>query len=70
MKNITDYLIEEASAEEDELLGMGDNDEAKEGGEGCILERDEALIKVSILQSPHLNNFPHVSINQHNTFMH
>lgn len=48
LKNITDYLIEEASAEEDELLGMGDNDEAKEGGEGCVLERDEALIKVNV----------------------
>lgn len=46
LKNITDYLIEEASAEEDELLGMGDNDDAKDGGEGCVLERDEALIKV------------------------
>lgn len=39
-------MIEEASAEEDELLGMGDNDEGKEGGEGCALERDESLIKV------------------------
>ncbi|KAG8195771.1 hypothetical protein JTE90_004777 [Oedothorax gibbosus] len=46
LKNITDYLIEEASAEEDELLGMGDNDENKTSDEGWILERDETIIKV------------------------
>ncbi|XP_035233246.1 serrate RNA effector molecule homolog isoform X2 [Stegodyphus dumicola] len=46
LKNITDYLIEEASAEEDELLGMGDSDENKDSEEGCTLERDESLIKV------------------------
>ncbi|PRD28711.1 UNVERIFIED_CONTAM: srrt-a [Trichonephila clavipes] len=46
LKNITDYLIEEASAEEDELLGMGDKEENGDGEEGCTLERDENLIKV------------------------
>ncbi|XP_055935385.1 serrate RNA effector molecule homolog isoform X1 [Argiope bruennichi] len=46
LKNITDYLIEEASAEEDELLGMGDNDENRDSEEGCTLERDENLVKV------------------------
>ncbi|GIY28611.1 hypothetical protein CEXT_239862 [Caerostris extrusa] len=46
LKNITDYLIEEASAEEDELLGMGDNEENRDSEEGCTLERDENLIKV------------------------
>ncbi|XP_042908669.1 serrate RNA effector molecule homolog [Parasteatoda tepidariorum] len=46
LKNITDYLIEEASAEEEELLGMAEN-EARDGEEGgCTLERDESLIKV------------------------
>ena len=49
LKNITDYLIEEASAEEEELLGtseIGELDE--EGGENNVpsLERDESLIKV------------------------
>jgi hypothetical protein len=44
LKNITDYLIEEADAEEEELLGLsGDN---KEGDEGEFLERDPDLIAV------------------------
>lgn len=51
LKNITDYLIEEASAEEEELLG-GEVGEIEEGeadaqqGSGQSLERDEKLIKV------------------------
>lgn len=44
LQNITDYLIEEASAEEDELLGLSAN-ESKDG-EGEQLDRDQALINV------------------------
>lgn len=45
LQNITDYLIEEGSAEEDELLGLS-NHESKEQQEGEILERDPQLISV------------------------
>ncbi|CAN7988874.1 unnamed protein product [Ixodes hexagonus] len=52
LKNITDYLIEEASAEEEELLGgPADREEGAEaedaaGSGGTNLEKDDALIKV------------------------
>ncbi|XP_025163712.1 serrate RNA effector molecule homolog isoform X3 [Harpegnathos saltator] len=47
LKNITDYLIEEASAEEEELLGMsGDQEEGQLGDGDSQIERDPALIKV------------------------
>ena len=50
LRNITDYLIEEASAEEDELLKgnkEGDKDDKEEDkSEGETIERDETLIKV------------------------
>ncbi|KAH0954256.1 hypothetical protein HN011_003564 [Eciton burchellii] len=48
LKNITDYLIEEASAEEEELLGMsGEQEEGQLGGDGdSSIERDPILIKV------------------------
>ncbi|XP_017074880.2 serrate RNA effector molecule homolog isoform X2 [Drosophila eugracilis] len=43
LQNITDYLIEEASAEEEELLGLtGENKDS----EGEPIERDEQLITV------------------------
>uniref|UniRef100_A0A6P4FLN6 Serrate RNA effector molecule homolog n=1 Tax=Drosophila rhopaloa TaxID=1041015 RepID=A0A6P4FLN6_DRORH len=43
LQNITDYLIEEASAEEEELLGLtGENKDS----EGEPIERDEQLIAV------------------------
>lgn len=43
LQNITDYLIEEASAEEEELLGLsGDTKD----GEGEPIERDDALLTV------------------------
>lgn len=43
LQNITDFLIEEASAEEDELLGIsGENKES----EGETIERDAQLISV------------------------
>ena len=48
LKNITDYLIEEASAEEEELLGtseIGELDDGEENNEPSF-ERDESLIKV------------------------
>lgn len=50
LKNITDYLIEEASAEEEELLGMsGDKEEGQLGGDGDgPIERDPSLIKVIV----------------------
>lgn len=44
LKNITDYLIEEADAEEEELLGM--SGENKEETEGEFLDRDPELISV------------------------
>jgi hypothetical protein len=49
LANITDYLIEEASAEEEELLGKkeGEEEEGEEGtADGDTLTRDEELIKV------------------------
>lgn len=54
LKNITDYLIEEVSAEEEELLGRSGepSEEApKEGNPAEItVERDEKLVKVSPAQ--------------------
>jgi hypothetical protein len=48
LANITDYLIEEANAEEEELLGKKDGEEeGEEVAEGETLIRDEELIKVS-----------------------
>ena len=44
LANITDYLIEEANAEEEELLGK--TDESEEKDEGVAIQRDEELIKV------------------------
>ncbi|XP_048853737.1 serrate RNA effector molecule homolog isoform X2 [Brienomyrus brachyistius] len=51
LKNITDYLIEEVSAEEEELLGGTGGGEPEEGSkEGhpaeITVERDEKLVKV------------------------
>lgn len=51
LKNITDYLIEEVSAEEEELLGSSGGappeEPPKEGNPAEInVERDEKLIKV------------------------
>lgn len=49
LKNITDYLIEEVSAEEEELLGTGlDPEEANKEGNPTemTVERDEKLAKV------------------------
>lgn len=54
LKNITDYLIEEVSAEEEELLGSSGGpppeEPPKEGNPAEInVERDEKLIKVPVL---------------------
>uniref|UniRef100_A0A669AWA7 Serrate RNA effector molecule homolog (Arabidopsis) n=1 Tax=Oreochromis niloticus TaxID=8128 RepID=A0A669AWA7_ORENI len=51
LKNITDYLIEEVSAEEEELLGSGSGMDSEEGiKEGnpaeMTVERDDKLVKV------------------------
>lgn len=51
LKNITDYLIEEVSAEEEELLGSGsgmDHDEGTKEGHPTetTVERDDKLAKV------------------------
>ena len=47
LHNITDYLIEEASAEEEELLGKNnDLEDGEEGEEGSNIVRDEELVKV------------------------
>lgn len=44
LQNITDYLIEEASAEEDELLGISGGESGEQDGE--LLDRDQHLISV------------------------
>lgn len=44
LNNITDYLIEEADAEEEELLGL--STESKDDAEGEFLDRDPELIAV------------------------
>lgn len=56
MKNITDYLIEEASAEEEELLGVsGDHEEGQLSGEGEEkVEKDPALVKVCSNWNPQI----------------
>merc|ERR1719273_2482092 len=47
LNNITDYLIEEASAEEEELLGKNnDLEDGEEGEEGNKVTREEELCKV------------------------
>jgi hypothetical protein len=57
LKNITDYLIEEASAEEEELLGQASSTdpvlaEGSEAGDaanqsnGSTVERDDTLLRV------------------------
>ena len=49
LSNITDYLIEEASAEEEELLGKNSElEEGDEGDDGNTIIRDEELIKVLV----------------------
>ena len=50
LANITDYLIEEASAEEEELLGKNnDLEDGEEGEDGNSVTRDEELLKVPIV---------------------
>jgi hypothetical protein len=48
LHNITDYLIEEASTEEEELLGCGNTDleDGEEGEEGNAITRDDELLCV------------------------
>ena len=46
MNNITDYLIEEASAEEEELLGRKEGDDEDGKSEGVEIQRDDELIDV------------------------
>ena len=46
LNNITDYLIEEASAEEEELLGTTATEEGEETDGATGLTRDDELIKV------------------------
>ena len=46
LSNITDYLIEEASAEEEELLGKQDGDDEDKKNEGVVIQRDDELIEV------------------------
>ena len=46
LNNITDYLIEEASAEEEELLGMKEGEDEDGKDEGVTVQRDEELIDV------------------------
>lgn len=56
MKNITDYLIEEVSAEEEELLGSGSGMDTEDGNkEGnpteMTVERDDKLAKVGYFKA-------------------
>merc|ERR1719382_1521333 len=44
LANITDYLIEEASAEEEELLGKREGEEEETGEEGGIQRDEEELL--------------------------
>lgn len=44
LRNITDYLIEEASAEEEELLGQASETEDSD-------DKDQAIIKVDTISS-------------------
>ena len=46
LNNITDYLIEEASAEEEELLGRKEGDDEDGKSEGVEIQRDDELIDV------------------------
>lgn len=46
LRNITDYLIEEASAEEEELLGTTQAEDGGQTEDTCTIERDDSLIKV------------------------
>jgi len=46
LANITDYLIEEASAEEEELLGRREGEDEEGGEEGLNIQRDEELVTV------------------------
>lgn len=65
LKNITDYLIEEASAEEEELLGhTADQEEGQLGDDTASVERDEALIKVDFTfqKNPVIANKKGVSV--------
>jgi hypothetical protein len=48
LKNITDYLVEEGSYEEEELLGQCIDDKSNEESEEFMLERDEQLLRVRI----------------------
>merc|ERR1712130_511259 len=46
LNNITDYLIEEASAEEEELLGRKEGEDEDGKSEGVDIQRDDELIDV------------------------
>ncbi|XP_063708105.1 serrate RNA effector molecule homolog isoform X3 [Culicoides brevitarsis] len=46
LQNITDFIIEEGSAEEEELLGLSKDENKAAGGEGEMIERDDELIQV------------------------
>lgn len=68
LKNITDYLIEEVSAEEEELLGSASGMDHEEGTkEGhpteTTVERDDKLAKVRLqdLQMQHFWNMLYIS---------
>lgn len=46
LQNITDFIIEEGSAEEEELLGLSKDENKAAGGEGEMIEREPELILV------------------------
>ena len=49
LSNITDYLVEEGSYEEEELLGQSaDSDKPKESNPEVTLDRDSKLLEVRI----------------------
>ena len=49
LKNITDFLVEEGSYEEEELLGGGIDGEGKEENPEITVEKDPQLCQVNIL---------------------
>lgn len=57
LRNITDYLIEEASAEEEELLGQASETEDSD-------DKDQAIIKVDTISNSLSLRIGHTFIKQ------
>lgn len=53
LRNITDFLIEEVSAEEEELTGVAANEAKDPASSEVALETDEKLLQVRLYHSTH-----------------